>query len=162
MKRTAGLYESSRAVITVDSLPRVSSTAAGEIEVQHANQKVTKVDHKNEDFSKSVNSFDTGPIFPARLGYQLSRNVGPVSIYAFLKNPSWRIGSLMVPKNERIFWKSVVCQAEVEFQRPCRGLSPGKGFAPKHATYYMTRRAFLALRVIQRQGKLRFNMLVKK
>ena len=59
------------------------NTVAGEIELQHANQKVTKVDHKNADFSKSVNSFDTGPIFPARLGYQLSRNIGLVSIYAF-------------------------------------------------------------------------------
>ena len=35
-----------------------SNTAAREIEFQHASQKVGKIDDKNEDFSKSVNSFD--------------------------------------------------------------------------------------------------------
>ena len=59
-----------------------------EIEVQHASQKVIKVDHKNEDFSKSVSSFDFGPIFLPRSGNDLSRNVGLMSIYAVLKNPS--------------------------------------------------------------------------
>ena len=38
---------------------------------------------KNEDFSKSVNSFDFGPIFPESLGQDLSRNVGGMSSYAF-------------------------------------------------------------------------------
>ena len=42
------------------------------------------------------------------------------------------------------------------------GAQPWKGLRPIKARYYMTRRAFLALRVIQRQGKLSFNMLVKK
>ena len=60
-----------------------SNTAAEQIEVQHASQKVGKVDHKNEDFSKSVSSFDFGPIFPGRSGHDLSRNVGPMSIHAF-------------------------------------------------------------------------------
>ena len=41
-----------------------SNTAAGEIEFQHASQKVGKIDHKNADFSKSVNSFHFGLIFP--------------------------------------------------------------------------------------------------
>ena len=84
---------------------------AGEIELQHANQKVTKVDHKNEDFSKSVNSFDIGAIFRPRSGHDLSRNVGPMSIYASLKNPSCRTGSVMVPKNEQNSRKRVVCEA---------------------------------------------------
>ena len=88
-----------------------SNTAAGEIEFQHASQKIRKVDDKNEDFLKSVSSFDSGPIFPARSGHDLSRNEGPMSIYALLKNPSCRIGSVMVPKNDRNFWKSVVCEA---------------------------------------------------
>ena len=56
---------------------------AGEIEVQHASQKVGTVGHKNEDFSKSVNSFDFGPIFPVRSNRDLSRNISPMSIYAF-------------------------------------------------------------------------------
>ena len=65
-------------------------------------------------------------------------------------------------ENERNFRKSRVSDKQIEFWRPCRGLSPGKGFAPNKAIHYMTRRAFLALRVIQRQGKSSFNMLVKK
>ena len=40
---------------------------------------------KNQDFSKSVNSFDFGPIFPDALGKDLSRNVGLMSVYAFPK-----------------------------------------------------------------------------
>ena len=42
------------------------------------------------------------------------------------------------------------------------GAKPWKGLRPNKATHYMTRRAFLALRVIQRQRKSSFNMLVKK
>ena len=34
-----------------------------------------------------------------------------------------------------IFEKSDVSEREVEFQRPCRGLSPGKGFAPNSSTW---------------------------
>ena len=67
----------------------------------------------------------------------------------------------MIPKNDQNFRKSSVSGEQIDFWRPCRGLSPGKGFAPNKAIHYMTRRAFLALRVIQRQGKLSFNMLVK-
>ena len=45
-----------------------SNTAAREIEFQHASQKVGKIDDKNEDFSKSVSSFHSGPIFRPSLG----------------------------------------------------------------------------------------------
>ena len=38
---------------------------------------------KNEDFSKSVNSIDSGIMFPPRLGQDLSRNALVVSGYAF-------------------------------------------------------------------------------
>ena len=60
-----------------------SNTAAREIEFQYASQKVGKIDDKNEDLSKSVNSFDFGAIFLPRLGQDLSRNVGLMSVYAF-------------------------------------------------------------------------------
>ena len=50
----------------------------------------------------------------------------------------------MMPKNDQHFRKSDASEAESEFWRPCRGLSPGKGFAPNKATHYMTRRAFLS------------------
>ena len=108
-----------------------------------------------------MNSFDLGAIFPDRSGHKLSRNVGAVSVYAFLKNSSWRTGPGMHPKIGGNFRKSDVCEVKLEFGRPCRGLSPGKGFAPNARMYYMTRRAFLSSRVIQAQGKFDSNMLVK-
>ena len=58
--------------------------------------------------------------------------------------------------------KSDFCGAEVEFWRPCRGRSPGKGFAPKTRMYYMTRRAFLALRVILLQEEFAFQLFFQR
>ena len=43
-----------------------SNTGALEIEFKHACQKVGKIDHKHEDISESVNSFDSGAIFRSR------------------------------------------------------------------------------------------------
>ena len=60
-----------------------SNTAAWEIEFQHASQKVGKNDDKNEDFSKSVNSFEMGAIFLDSLDHDLSRNTSVVSVCAF-------------------------------------------------------------------------------
>ena len=37
---------------------------------------------KNKDISESVNSIDSGAIFPSRSGHELSRNVGGMSVYA--------------------------------------------------------------------------------
>ena len=42
------------------------------------------------------------------------------------------------------------------------GAERREGAQPLRLSLYMTRRAFLALRVIQRHGKLSFNMRVKK
>ena len=42
------------------------------------------------------------------------------------------------------------------------GAQPWKGLRPNKATEHMTRRAFLALRVIQRQGEFDLKGLVKK
>ena len=64
------------------------------------------MDYKNEDSSKSVSSFDFGAIFRPRLGQKLSRNGVVASVYAFEKNPYWRIGPGMTPKNVRIFENS--------------------------------------------------------
>ena len=58
------------------------------------------MDQKNEDISRSVNSFDTGPIYLGSLGQELSRNVFVVSVYAFEKKLYCRIGFCMTPKNE--------------------------------------------------------------
>ena len=43
-------------------------------------------------------SFDPGPIFPASLGHDLSRNVVVVSVYAFQKKLYWSIGFVVTPK----------------------------------------------------------------
>ena len=64
-----------------------------------------------------------------------------------------------------IFEKSVLSERFAENFRPCRGLSTWKGASPLPKVVlrkYMTRRAFLALRVIQRQGKFDSKGLVKK
>ena len=60
-----------------------SNTGAGEKHIKWACQKVGKMDHKNPDFSESVNSFDLGVIFRTSLGQDLSRNVFVVSILSF-------------------------------------------------------------------------------
>ena len=46
-------------------------------------QKLGQMVQKNEDISESVNSFDTGAIFRARSGHDLSRNASVVSGHAF-------------------------------------------------------------------------------
>ena len=70
-----------------------------------------QIGHENEDFSESMNSFDRGAIFLYGSGQELSRNVGAVSVYAFLKKLYWRTGSGMVAKNDRNFRKIDVCEA---------------------------------------------------
>ena len=63
------------------------------------------MDHKNEDISESVNSIDSGTIFPSRLAHELSRNVSVVSVYAFGKKMSMRKGFFLTPKKVEIFMK---------------------------------------------------------
>ena len=60
-----------------------SNTGAREIEIKWASQKSWQIGQKNEDFSESMNSFGLGPIFPSRLGLDISRNRLGVSVYAF-------------------------------------------------------------------------------
>ena len=59
-----------------------SNTGDREIESKKACQKVGKINHKSEDISESVNSFDSGAIFRSSLSEDISRNVFVVSIYA--------------------------------------------------------------------------------
>ena len=56
---------------------------------------------KNDHSSKSVNSFDTGPIFFDSLGEELSRNVFVVSVYAFGKKLPIAKDFLVTPKKSR-------------------------------------------------------------
>ena len=60
-----------------------SNTGAGEIPIKRACQKLWYLVQKNDDFSESMNSFDTGSIFLSPLGHDLSRDRSVVSVYAF-------------------------------------------------------------------------------
>ena len=64
--------------------------------------------HKNEDISESVNSFDTGAIFPAEVGQDLSRNAFVASIPSLERNPQWRKDFLHDSKIDKIFEKSAL------------------------------------------------------
>ena len=75
-----------------------------------ASQKFQEIGHKNEDCSKSVNSFHSGAIFRPQLGQYLSGNVGLVFVYALLKKLYCRIGPAMRPTNDRNFRKSDVSE----------------------------------------------------
>ena len=61
--------------------------------------------HKNEDISESVNSFDTGAIFPTRVCKDVSRNAFVASILSLERNPQWRKDFLHDSKIDKIFEK---------------------------------------------------------
>ena len=60
---------------------------------------------KNDHSSKSVNSFDMGPIFWHSLGKELSRNVFVVSVCAFEKKLCRSKDFFVTPKKSRFSWK---------------------------------------------------------
>ena len=79
------------------------------------------MDHKNEDCSKSVNSFHSEAIFYPRLGSYLPGNVGLVSSYAFYKNSSVGIGPATRPKMIEIFEKVTAAELNSNFGGPAGG-----------------------------------------
>ena len=80
-----------------------------------------KIDDENEDFSKSVNSFHSGPIYSDALGQDLSRNVGLMSIYAFQKKLPIGKGPGMMPKMSEISGKVVSATSRSNFGGPAGG-----------------------------------------
>ena len=60
-----------------------------------------KFDQKNGHSSKSVCSFDMGPIFLGSVGQELSRNVFVVSVYAFEKKIDRSEDFFVTPKKSR-------------------------------------------------------------
>ena len=150
-----------------------SNTAAGEIQLQLACQKCWQIGPKNEDISKSVNSFHSGAIFPPSLGHDLSRNTFVVSILSFQRNHSGRKCSDHDPKSSK-FSEKCSLRASCSIWAALPGAHPS-GFRPqlfvRHADDLhdsqslsssesntaageMTRRAFSALRVIRLQGQM--------
>ena len=67
----------------------------------------------------------------------------------------------MHPKIAENFGKVTSAKFKLNLGGPAGGEALERA-SPPIRKYYMTRRAFLALRVIQRHGKSSFNMLVKK
>ena len=65
----------------------------------------------------------------------------------------------MLTENDRNFQKSDVCELQIEFQRPCRGLSPGKGFAPSMGIRDMACRDVQAIFYSTKLGQIVANML---
>ena len=61
--------------------------------------------HTNEDISESVNSFDTGAIFPTRVCQDLSRNAFVASILSLERNPQWRKDFLHDSEIDNFFGK---------------------------------------------------------
>ena len=61
-----------------------------------------KIVQKNDHSSKSVCSFDSGPIFPVSLGQDISRNVFVVSFLFPGRNPDRRKDFFLTPKNVEI------------------------------------------------------------
>ena len=80
-----------------------------------------KIDHKNEDFSKSVNSFHSRPIYSDALGQDLSRNVGLMSIYAVQKKLPIRKSPGMMPKMAEISGKVASATSRSNFGGPAGG-----------------------------------------
>ena len=60
------------------------------------------------------------------------------------------------------FRKSALSKRFCDFGRPCRGLSPGKGFAPQRRYPIWLVELFYALRVLPAQGEFRSKSDVKK
>ena len=73
--------------------------------------KVARSGHKTEDFSESVNSFHLGPIFPASLSHETSRNAFVGTVFGMTPGDS---------KNARFF-------DFFEFQRMVRAPSRSVG-----------------------------------
>ena len=67
--------------------------------------------------------------------------------------------SSMLTENDRNFLKSDVCELQIEFQRPCRELSAGKGFAPNNTIRDMACRDVQAILYSTKLGQIVANML---
>ena len=86
---------------------------------------------KNEDFSKSVNSFQSGLILPPSSGKELSRNVCVVSVYAFQKKLPIRIGPDMMPKMTEISGKVASARSRSNFGGPAGGSALERASPPR-------------------------------
>ena len=117
--------------------------------------------HKNEDISESVNSFDTGAIFPTEVGQDLSRNVFVAAILSLERNPQWRKDFLHDSKIGKIFEKVLSGKPKLNFSGPAGGLTHHKGAFAPHTHIHMTRRASLSSIEMQAQGKFSSRWRVK-
>ena len=77
--------------------------------------------YKNEDISESVNSFDTGAIFPTEAGQDLSRNAFVASILSLERNSSVRKDFLHDSEIDKQFEKVVSGKPKLNFSGPAGG-----------------------------------------
>ena len=113
-----------------------SNTAAGEIVIKHACQKSWQIASKNEDCSKSVSSIDSGAIFQASLGQELSRNAFVVSILSFWKNLYVGIGPGHDPKSSK-FSKKYSLRARCSIWAALPGAQNPDGSSPPRMRLHM-------------------------
>ena len=76
---------------------------------------------KNDHNSKSVNSFDSRPIFTRRLGQQLSRNAFVDWILFFWRNPYRSKGFRMTPKIDKNYEISTFLEIGQNFGKVLSG-----------------------------------------
>ena len=73
--------------------------------IKLGSEQIAKVDHKNEDISESVNSFDSGSIFLPSLGHAIARNAFVVSILFPERISYVRTVFFMIPKKSGFLMK---------------------------------------------------------
>ena len=82
-------------------------------------KKSVDLGHKNQDFSKSVNSFYSGPIFRPSLGHKLSSDTSVVSFLLSERISSCSKGSGMTPEHDE----------NLDFSDSCPDTSLSRKFA---------------------------------
>ena len=93
--------------------------------------------HKNEDISDSVNSFDTGAIFPTRVCQDLSRNAFVASILSLERNPQWSKDFLHDSKIDKIFEKVLSGKPKLNFSGPAGGSRTTRVHSPPKGGIYL-------------------------
>ena len=86
---------------------------------------------KNEDISESVNSFDTGAIFPTEVSQDLSRNACVASILSLERNPQWRKEFLHDSKIDKNFEKVLSGEPKLNFSGPAGGSRTTRVHSPR-------------------------------
>ena len=94
--------------------------------MEKAEKCVTKM-----KISESVNSFDTGAIFPTRVCQDLSRNAFVGSILSLERNPQWRKGFLHDSEIDKFLEKVLSGEPKLNFSGPAGGSRNTRVHSPR-------------------------------